>query len=84
MLSPSMDLLAQAATQHSGLLTTVGLVLLGVIVVAFLAFGMHDLSRLSWARISAISSVSSPSGSIKIWWRSFSANLTTLSSIDGQ
>ena len=35
-----------------------GWVLLALIVVAFLAFGLRDLGRLSWTRISAISSVS--------------------------
>ena len=33
-------------------------VLFGLIVVAFLVFGLRDIARLSWARISAISSVS--------------------------
>src|SRR5687768_14558933 len=33
-------------------------VLLGVILLAFLVFGFRDVVRLSWARISAISSVS--------------------------
>ena len=35
-----------------------GWVLFGVIMLAFLVFGTRDLVRLSWARISAISSVS--------------------------
>lgn len=33
-------------------------ILLGIILLAFLIFGAKDLARLSWARISAISSVS--------------------------
>jgi hypothetical protein len=33
-------------------------VLLGVVLIAFLVFGIRDLARLSWTRISAISSVS--------------------------
>jgi ABC-type transport system involved in multi-copper enzyme maturation permease subunit len=52
--------LSQAVTGQArvGLLGQLGWVLLGLIVVAFLLFGFRDVLRLSWARISAISSVS--------------------------
>jgi hypothetical protein len=41
-----------------GLLGKLGWVLLVVIILAFLVFGLRDVARLSWARISAIASVS--------------------------
>jgi ABC-type transport system involved in multi-copper enzyme maturation permease subunit len=51
-------LLSQTADPAKGVLGIVGWVLLGLIVLAFLIFGLRDLGRLSWTRISAISSVS--------------------------
>jgi ABC-type transport system involved in multi-copper enzyme maturation permease subunit len=59
MLLPSLNLIAQAAaaapTEQQALLSKVGWVLLAVILIAFVAFGMRDLARLSWARVNAIS-----------------------------
>jgi ABC-type transport system involved in multi-copper enzyme maturation permease subunit len=62
MLLPSLNLIAQAATaaaptEQQALLSKVGWVFLAVIVLAFIAFGMRDLARLSWRRLNAISSV---------------------------
>ena len=56
MFAPLMNCLA--ATANEGLLRTVGWILLGVIVIGFLALGIRDIAKLSWMRISAISSVS--------------------------
>lgn len=51
-----------AAAERRGVIDLLGQfldrVLLGVILIAFLVFGTRDLVRLSWTRISAISSVS--------------------------
>jgi ABC-type transport system involved in multi-copper enzyme maturation permease subunit len=59
MLLPSLNLIAQATppTEQQILLSKVGWVLLAVILIAFVAFGMRDIARLSWARLNAISSV---------------------------
>jgi ABC-type transport system involved in multi-copper enzyme maturation permease subunit len=62
MLLPSLNLIAQAAatgapTEQQALLSKVGWVLLAVIVLAFIAFGLRDIGRLSWRRLNAISSV---------------------------
>ncbi len=54
MVSRYMSLAAVGEGQTAML----GWVLLGLIVVAFLAFGLRDLARLSLVRISAIASVS--------------------------
>jgi hypothetical protein len=58
MVSLFLSQAAPNAPAPSGLLGQLGWVLLGLIVVAFLVFGLRDVGRLSWARISAISSVS--------------------------
>lgn len=59
MLLPSLNLIAQAAppTEQQVLLSKVGLVLLAVILIAFVAFAWRDITRLSWRRLNAISSV---------------------------
>jgi ABC-type transport system involved in multi-copper enzyme maturation permease subunit len=59
MLLPSLNLIAQAipAPEQHALLSMVGWGLLAVILIAFVAFGLRDLTRLSWARLNAISSV---------------------------
>lgn len=54
----SSFLLSQAADPATGILNIAGWVLLGLIALVFLIFGARDVARLSWARISAISSVS--------------------------
>lgn len=55
---PLMTPLFVAATGSANLFQKFGWVLLAVILVAFLVIGVRDLGRLSWTRISAISSVS--------------------------
>jgi hypothetical protein len=52
-------LISQASNDPAqGVLRTMSWVVLGIVLVAFLVFGLRDLARLSWVRISAISSVS--------------------------
>jgi hypothetical protein len=58
MVSLFLSQAETTAARSAGLLGQLGWVLLGLIVVAFLVFGLRDVARLSWARISAISSVS--------------------------
>ena len=56
-LTTTMHLLADSTTADP-LLGKFSWVLLAAIVVTFLAVGLRDVGRLSWMRISAISSVS--------------------------